>query len=595
MRRVGRYLLPYPWLAAGMMSFAVLSLAGAFAYPHLAKWLIDGVIGDHRPDRLPWAAAGLLGAFLVRDVANSLRIRLNNVLEQNVTLDLRRDLYAKLQRLPAAWFDARASGDLSSRVTDDVNAIERLLIDGVEQGTIAILSIIGAVVVLFASRPSLAWIALAPAPVLAGGALAYTRTAHSRYRGLRRASAALNALLLDNLQGVRQVKVFVREAHEDARFADRAGEVRTSALRVMKVWAWYSPGMNLASGLGTALVMIAGTRQALAGELSLGGLVKFVGCLGLLYDPIGRLHSLNQLLAGARAAAERVFDVMDAPGESGAAAVTTTGRARGELIFEHVSAHYGAGRPALRDVSFRVAPGEVAALVGPTGAGKTTLANLLPRFYEPAGGRILLDGRELRDWPLAELRAQLAVVSQEPFLFNGTIAQNILYGRLSASREEMTAAAVAANCDEFVQRLPDGYDTQVGERGVRLSVGQKQRITIARALLKDAPVLILDEATASVDSATERLIQVALERLMAGRTALVIAHRLSTIRRADRILVLDAGALVEEGDHEHLLARQGLYGRLWAAAQLAGGTFEGENARFSDETGFLFDRGMALG
>jgi len=574
-RRVARYLRPYPWLAAGTIACALVSLAGSFAFPQLTQFVIDDVIGARRADLLPLAALGLLGAFLVRDVFSSIRIRLNNVLEQNVILDIRREVYARLQRLSAGWFDQRASGDLMTRVLEDVNSMERLLIDGTEQGTVAVLSILGVTVVLFASEPALATAALVPVPLLAAGALWYTLTAHRRYRAQRQASSAMNALLMDNLQGVRQIKAFGRETHEDGRFRERAEALRTGTLGVMKVWAWYQPAMAFSAALGTVLVLYFGGRQVLAGALTLGGLVKFLGYLALLYDPVGRLHTLNQMLSSARAAGERVFDILDEPTEeTGTAALARASsgpwpRVRGEVVYEDVMVDYGNGRRALDGVSLMAKPGEMIALVGPTGAGKSTLVNLLPRFYRAGGGRICIDGRELGDFPLAELRAQLAVVSQEPFLFNGTIRENILFGRLDASLDEMEAAARAANVHEFIARLPDGYATRVGERGVRLSVGEKQRISIARALLKDAPILILDEATASVDTATERLIQEALERLMRGRTSFVIAHRLATIRRADQILVLRAGRIVERGSHASLLTAGGLYSRLHLAQETA--------------------------
>lgn len=572
-RRVARYLRPYPWLAAGTIACALVSLAGSFAFPQLTQFVIDDVIGGRRADLLPVAALGLLGAFLVRDVFSSIRIRLNNVLEQNVILDIRREVYARLQRLSAGWFDQRASGDLMTRVLEDVNSMERLLIDGTEQGTVAVLSILGVIVVLFASEPTLATAALVPVPLLAAGALWYTLTAHRRYRAQRQASSAMNALLMDNLQGVRQIKAFGRETHEDGRFRERAEALRAGTLGVMKVWAWYQPAMAFSAGLGTVLVLYFGGKQVVAGTLTLGGLVKFLGYLALLYDPVGRLHTLNQMLSNARAAGERVFDILDEPTEESgtdASARASSGpwpRVRGEIVYEDVVVDYGNGRRALDGVSFMAKPGEMIALVGPTGAGKSTLVNLLPRFYRAASGRIYIDGRELADFPLAGLRAQLAVVSQEPFLFNGTIGENILFGRLDASPAEMETAARAANVHDFIARLPDGYATRVGERGVRLSVGEKQRISIARALLKDAPILILDEATASVDTATERLIQEALERLMRGRTSFVIAHRLATIRRAEQILVLRAGRIVERGSHASLLAAGGLYARLHLAQE----------------------------
>ena len=560
-RRVAVYLRPYKLMAAGNIACALLSLACAFAYPKLTQHLIDDVIGGGRTAALAPVMLGLLGAFLLRDVFNSLRIRINNIFEQNVIFDMRRDVYARLQRLPVNYFDQRASGDLMTRVIEDVNSVERVLIDGTEQGTVAILSIAGVLGFLFYTNASLAAVALIPLPLLAGGALAYTLTAHRRYRAQREASSAMNALLMDNLQGVRQIKSFGRERHEDARFAQRADELRRGTLGVMRVWALYSPAMNFAATLGVGLVLWFGGQRVLDGTMKIGELWAFTLYLAMFYEPVGRLHGLNQMLQAARAGGERVFDILDAPGER----TGQTGRlenVRGEVVYEEVGFSYGPERVLLKNISLRAKPGEMIALVGPTGAGKSTLVNLLPAFYEAGAGRITIDGQDIRGLSLESLRAQISVVSQEPFLFNGTVRENILYGKLDATEAELHAAARAANCHEFISRLPDGYDARVGERGVKLSVGEKQRVSIARALLKNTPILILDEATASVDTATEKLIQEALERLMANRTSFVIAHRLSTIRRAGQILVLRAGQIIERGTHEELLAAGGLYAKL---------------------------------
>jgi len=563
-RRVARYLRPYPWMAVSTVACAVLSLGFSFAFPKLTQYVIDVVIGQNRPDLLVPVMIGLAAAFLLRDVFNGLRIRINNTFEQNVIYDMRRDVYARLQRLPVNYFDQRASGDLMTRVIEDVNSVERVLIDGAEQGTVALLSVFGVLVILFMTNATLAAIALVPIPLLALGALWYTLTAHDRYREQRQAASAMNALLMDNLQGVRQIKAFGREQHEDERFADRADGLRRGTLKVMRAWANYSPAMSFTTAVGTILVLWIGGGQVLSGRMSLGQLVGFLFYLALFYEPIARLHGLNQMLQAARAAGERVFDILDAHTERserpGTAILPAT--VRGEVVYAGVNFCYGSDRLVLRGIDLHAQPGEMIALVGPTGAGKSTLVNLLPAFYEPTAGRITIDGIDVASLSLASLRSKISVVSQEPFLFNGTIRENILYGLPGATETAMTAAAKAANCHEFISRLPQGYDAHVGERGVKLSVGEKQRVSIARAILKNAPLLILDEATASVDTATERLIQEALERLMTGRTSFVIAHRLSTIRNADQILVLRQGEIVERGNHASLLAADGLYARL---------------------------------
>jgi ATP-binding cassette, subfamily B, bacterial len=563
-RRVLSYLKPYPGMAVATIACAILSLALSFAFPKLTQYVIDHVIAERRTEELPLVVGALIAALFLRDAFNSLRIRINNTFEQNVIYDMRRQVYAKLQRLPVNYFDQRASGDLMTRVIEDVNSVERLLIDGTEQGTVAVLSIIGVLAFLFHMNAKLAAIALVPIPILAGGAMWYTITAHKRYRVQREAASAMNALLMDNLQGVRQIKSFSREQHEDGRFAARAGALRAGSLLIMRAWANYSPAMSFAAALGSALVLWFGAKEVVAGTLKVGELAAFLIFLTMFYDPVTRLHGLNQMLQAARAAGERVFDILDAVNETSNPRRTEelTTRIRGEVIYENVSFGYAADRVVLRNVSLQAKPGEMIAFVGPTGAGKSTLVNLLPAYYEATSGRILIDGHDASRLTLDSLREQISVVSQEPFVFNGTIRENILYGKLDATDDELIAAASAANCHEFITRLPEGYDSRVGERGVKLSVGEKQRVSIARALLKNAPIIILDEATASVDTATEKLIQEALERLMANRTSFVIAHRLSTIRRADQILVLRAGEIIERGTHEELLQANGLYAKL---------------------------------
>ncbi|MDB6064383.1 MAG: transporter ATP-binding protein [Pedosphaera sp.] len=562
-RRVAVYLKPYKLMALGTIGCALLSLCASFAFPKLTEKLTDVIIKKQNTE-LSKLMILLLGAFLLRDLFNSLRIRINNHFEQNVIYDMRREVYGKLQRLPVNYFDHRASGDLMTRVIEDVNSVERVLIDGTEQGTITILSIIGALTILFWTNVKLALVALAPIPILIGGALCYTLTAHRRYRVQREAASAMNALLMDNLQGVRQIKAFGREGHEDGRFAQRADHLREGSLGIMRVWALYSPAMTFAASLGMGLVLWVGGQEVLAGILQPGELIAFLLYLTFFYDPVRQLHGLNQMLQAARAAGERVFDILDTPVErmDNKRRHAIHAPVRGEVIYQNVGFCYAAEKTVLRGISLHAKPGEMIALVGPTGAGKSTLVNMLPAFYEVTTGTITIDGQDIGGILLESLRSQISVVSQEAFLFNGTIRENIMYGKLDATEDELQDAARAANCHEFISRLPEGYDSRVGERGVKLSVGEKQRVSIARALLKDAPILVLDEATASVDTGTEKLIQEALERLMANRTSFVIAHRLSTIRKADQILVLRDGQIIESGNHNELVALNGLYARL---------------------------------
>ena len=557
-------------------------------FPSVTKWIIEDVVRANRPDKLLPLILLAAVAFIIQHVFNSVRIILNNTFEQKVIFDLRSDLYSHIQLLPLRWFDNRATGDLMTRVIEDVNSVERVLIDGIEQGVVAVLQIVIVVAVMFYWNAKLALLALVPLPLLIAGALAYTLTAHRRYRLQRRAASNINALLHDNLAGVRQIKSFAREREEHARFNRASDQLRHATLVVMRTWAIYSPSMSMFEAIGALLVLGFGSHDVLTGSLQLGDLVGILMLMAFLYDPISRLHQLNQLVQAGRAAGERVFEILDEDVEPGAVTkIKSVGEPDGfprvnrdaireavsfpyrpalpiigDIRYDDVSFSYVDGLSALRHISFHAPPGTTTALVGATGAGKSTLVNLLVRFYEFDHGQIYVDDKPVRDYDLRTLREAVGVVTQESFLFNGSIRENLLMGKPSASEAELWRAVDAANARQFIERLPDGVESVVGERGVKLSVGEKQRLSIARALLKDPPILILDEATASVDTATERLIQEALEHLMANRTSIVIAHRLSTIVGADQILVLDHGRIVERGTHDELLVLGQRYAQL---------------------------------
>ncbi len=511
-----------------------------------------------------------LASFFGRDFFNCLRILINNVFEQKAIFDLRSELYSKLQRLPLKWFDTKRTGDVMTRVAEDVPSMERLLIDGVEQGLISVIQIIGVAAFLIYQDTILGLTALAPIPLLVIGAYIYTKNARERHRDVKKFTGDMNSLLSDNISGIRQIKSYAAEHEELNRFNLLSNKVRQATLRVMKYWAIYAPSMSFITSLGYVLVLgVGGYRIITDPSVGVEIYLIFFTIIWALYEPIGKLHGLNQMALSSKAAAERVFEILDTPDEIHADdGDELCAPVRGEVTFTNMSFTHdkkenGSSTPTtLKNITFTAKPGETIALVGTTGAGKSTLVNLLTRFYEYDQGSIKIDGKELNTINKKSLRNCIAYVTQDAFLFNGTIRENMILGKRDATDEELWAALEAANAATFIKALPKLLDTNVGERGVKLSGGEKQRLSIARALLKNQPILILDEATASVDSKTEKLIQDALDKLMSSRTAFVIAHRLSTIQNADCIYVLDHGEIIEKGTHTELLKMNGKYASL---------------------------------
>ncbi|MCS6845162.1 MAG: ABC transporter ATP-binding protein/permease [Caldilineales bacterium] len=563
-RRLLAYLQPYwPQVAVAYLAMLLSTVLG-LAVPPLIKDAIDQGLVSDRPAALFLAAGLILAIALVRGVTAFVQRFFSQWLTFRVAYDLRNQFYEAVQRLPFAFHDQAHTGDLMSRVTGDIGEAERFVGEGLMDLTATLLLLAGVVVAMLIQDLRLALLALIPFPALIAATLRFGRQVQPLSRHVQDQLGVLSTAMQESLTGIRVVKAFAREPHEFQKFDQQNTRWFQLRERLITVWGNNWPFFTFLLALSTFLLLWFGGPLAMAGATTVGTLFAMISYVLMLNGPIQRLGFLVNLAATADASASRVFEILDTPNTvtERPDAVELTDVA-GEVTFEHVSFGYRDGLHVLEDISFTARPGQVIALMGPTGAGKSTVINLIPRFYDPTAGRVLVDGRDVRDVTLKSLRRHIGIVLQEPFLFSATIAENIAYGRPDASMEEIVAAAQAANAHDFIVSFPKGYETRVGERGVTLSGGQKQRIAIARALLYDPRILILDDSTSSVDTETEYLIQQALQRLMQGRTTFIIAQRLLSLKHADQILVLDRGRIVQRGTHEELLRQEGLYRQIY--------------------------------
>ncbi|UVI30991.1 ABC transporter ATP-binding protein [Paenibacillus spongiae] len=550
-------------LAAAVLCLIAISLL-QFAIPQLTRITIDHIIPARAFDRLFLVCIGVLGAAAMLGILGYISTSLIATIGQKVLYKLRNDLYRHMQSLDVSFFDSNRTGDLMSRVTNDVNILQQMISSSMMQLITDVFTFTGIALYMLWIDWRLTLLLLATFPFMILTTKLFGKRMRASFRTVQESVADVSDHLQNALTGIRLIKSFTAEDYESERFSARTLKNRDANIRVVRLRAAYEPIIDFLNFAGLAIVLVFGAWLAMKGQMTVGTIVAFIAYLRLLQNPIRHFSRIINTIQQAAAGYERVMDIMNTKAEIVEKQdARSLPPAEGRIVFRQVDFAYNSDTPVLSKFDLELAEGKITALVGSSGSGKTTIAHLIARFYDPQGGAITIDGYDLKDVTLSSLREQIGIVSQDIVLFNGSIIENIRYGSIQATDEEVRAAAKAANASGFIETFAQGYETQIGERGVKLSGGQKQRISIARAILKNPRIIILDEATASLDTESEHHIQEALARLLQGRTCLVIAHRLSTIQQADRIYVLEAGQIVEYGTHDELLLQAGRYSQLY--------------------------------